>query len=688
MDASIPFNKISVELNYKNIVRDYFVYGISKADEGFRKSFFDFPISSMKARAVVYENDRSFYVLFDKAALSDEKIRTQLEEQDANARIRRIDELGLSALPKHLAAQLIFNTLNSCDGFDGAPVYNNITGGLYYFAYHKDRAGIAVTLHLKLTREMFLQMSVATFSKIGFRKLDERAMALPRYQYIPEYGRLVSVTNRNNVPQSECYIKRSFTPKKNTLDFIAFNRNKFDEYGISKVGILCRFLDDVKRYLSEYMPSIAIEALPECTEFVPVETGVTVDLGQLRNCELNIVVLVENEYAPDIERLCDILVDEYGVMLTFGDFRMDVNNLVIIHEPEYYISKGLLDPHQSAWPGVTQHVTAENFLRNANANNFSLLVKKTLQDLLIKKDIYDGKMSLVNMRFSSNYTFVIVGEKYDFGKNWRYYKMTLGQDGRLVFETFEHATILPLGSENQRIDAMYERYSMLPGYGYNIEALIYLNGDVNNAYVLSKTDARTLPLYDEMDMIIRSTNPANQFSKNLLHNELNKFLEHNESFKDNGQAQTILDILTHCRSDKISLKELLQCLSIGTKFMRQFNEYLIGSIGVPLTPTFKYKDNKAKYFGGFLGIKYYVQGGDLRYFVGYKDAGQIKTALTRSCVIRKVEPVSGCLAQEFIDMFLNFLAVDFIRESQYTVVPFPLKYLREYKSMEPALGDR
>ena len=50
----------------------------------------------------------------------------------------------------------------------------------------------------------------------------------------------------------------------------------------------------------------------------------------------------------------------------------------------------------------------------------------------------------------------------------------------------------------------------------------------------------------------------------------------------------------------------------------------------------------------------------------------------KSCVIRKI------IAENEIINFkelLSLMAVEFVRNGQYTVLPFPFKYLREYKNI-------
>ena len=72
-----------------------------------------------------------------------------------------------------------------------------------------------------------------------------------------------------------------------------------------------------------------------------------------------------------------------------------------------------------------------------------------------------------------------------------------------------------------------------------------------------------------------------------------------------------------------------------------------------------------------LDIKYYGEENSIYYFVGHDK--NIKLSLNNACVIRKV------VADEEIefDNVAKLLTVEFVKTGQYTVVPFPFKYLNE-----------
>ena len=83
----------------------------------------------------------------------------------------------------------------------------------------------------------------------------------------------------------------------------------------------------------------------------------------------------------------------------------------------------------------------------------------------------------------------------------------------------------------------------------------------------------------------------------------------------------------------------------------------------------------------FLGVKSMELDGKFKYFVGKKKEA-VQLSLHHPCKIRDVIPwneYGECPNGKILfDEFAHMLTVEFVRNGQYTIVPFPIKYLREY----------
>lgn len=79
-----------------------------------------------------------------------------------------------------------------------------------------------------------------------------------------------------------------------------------------------------------------------------------------------------------------------------------------------------------------------------------------------------------------------------------------------------------------------------------------------------------------------------------------------------------------------------------------------------------------------LNIKYEYNENDYHNehtFIYYVGAKSKRLSYPNACSIRKVISLGSELEYEEL---LPLMAVEFVRNSQYTVLPFPYKYLREY----------
>lgn len=90
------------------------------------------------------------------------------------------------------------------------------------------------------------------------------------------------------------------------------------------------------------------------------------------------------------------------------------------------------------------------------------------------------------------------------------------------------------------------------------------------------------------------------------------------------------------------------------------------------------KDSLIKYFGGCLDIYYKNSDDGILYSSGQIGSG-MNTTIAKAAHVRKIIPYKG--AALFFQNYLETMNVTFIRNGQLTVMPFPFKYLREYKNI-------
>lgn len=91
--------------------------------------------------------------------------------------------------------------------------------------------------------------------------------------------------------------------------------------------------------------------------------------------------------------------------------------------------------------------------------------------------------------------------------------------------------------------------------------------------------------------------------------------------------------------------------------------------------------DKSKYeiLDSQLDIHHFILDKEHYYFVGVNGSG-IKQLISRASRIRKINPYKD--SKFIFDELLPLMNVDFIKNGDLTVIPFPLKYLREWTKVQ------
>ena len=103
-------------------------------------------------------------------------------------------------------------------------------------------------------------------------------------------------------------------------------------------------------------------------------------------------------------------------------------NVRYIHDKSFY-SDSEVDPHQESMEDyVVQHITVENFKHQSSAAVYNIL-----KELVIKKDVATGKITLVDWslyRYKADWLFGVVADD-------TYYFMTIHPDGAFKIEALK-----------------------------------------------------------------------------------------------------------------------------------------------------------------------------------------------------------------------------------------------------------
>lgn len=240
--------------------------------------------------------------------------------------------------------------------------------------------------------------------------------------------------------------------------------------------------------------------------------------------------------------------------------------------------------------------------------------------------------------------------------------------GELYFESWQQS-FCEDNSEREKISAAFE--TPYGKFDTTIKGLVYEEED--NIHIIYDTDHYTLPNMQDLELVLSATRDDEQIPIKPLVETIQKYAC-SLSGNERERCQIILDAINQ-HGMKVSRKELRHILNLKSNLGKQINRFIFEETGVLIGNALKSARNKEAIFGGVLGIRHFCQNNAQYYYSGYFGKS-INRSLPHACRIRKVCSTGQTLQFE---RYLPLLEVDFIRANGWTVIPFPFKYLREWR---------
>ena len=665
-------NRCEVTFDYENINRDFDIYAVTKESKKlYKTNILDLPRAQFHARAVQYLWGATALVLFDKHTVQESVFHTMLQENYPDVKVMRIDVMNESERQKwfkkdeYLLLNLLINTLKSPKNQPFC--YNNLTGALYYRCSEWIWKNFIWFLNIHFDYDMLLQLSVTTFMRVtknGNYLFDENTGSF-----------------RKRLSEDDCrgelYIKHSYLKKHNTVDFIRYR--DFQEFCKSKLGVMERFLRDVKEKLGNYLTLKA--ALPGETTIVKPKKRSNSDDNikrLLADYSLNISDCVDSELSKDvIVQLVHKLWEKYHVEVQIDNLQKGMLNLRIIHNGNYYGDhEEVHDPHEDDVSGyIVQHVTVEDFVKKTTGEIAKHGFQKIMEELLIKTDNQQWKMTAFDwesLQLSHPYLFAVRRRDPDDSdkKEYVYYQVKVNPDGSLDYDCFNSKEDVAFEKHEKLIRAYERLAAALYRQGSEIECV--MEDGEGNYHAIGKTKEFTRPdtsiLYD----VLCQTQPKAVVPKEKLLSCLDTFIATHEAQKSAALALKTQILQYEDIPTKGSIHKMMNMKSNDNIIL---NRWLHEECGLWIYSEFKSAASGTE-MKNLEKIQYYPDkwdGNSFYYFVGSKNGA--KDTVSRACTIRRVTSETKLITPDFL---FSMLAVDFVRHGQYTVIPFPIKYLREY----------
>ena len=689
-------NRINVTFNMENIDADFDIYKVEKANKDYYKyNILDSAIYEFKALAVQWTFGATALVLFNKGEVTEHQFKESIMKEYEDVKIQKIDlfdsdQCKCFQFKNRLLAQLLMNSMKT-PRHDGLR-YSNLTGKLFYHNpawKRKDKLTGKVDfirfLEIVIDPGMYLNLNHQTFRRVEREEFGTHVIDSKTGEFRKKLNSDSNITAYKKGSLKHCHFR---------VD--NFDMTDYEHFCKSKMGIMERFFKDVRSNLSKYM-SIKFMERKDVQEYnisKLEKKGITVrEYGEMLNKKG--VVIVDEIGTEKSKKMVDLLSRElleyYGVVASIGNLTQGAYNIRIIHNEEYYIENELPDPHNNIRGYIVQHMTeeAEHFTESSGS---SPAVRKIVQELIIKGDVQEKFISIYDwegLDSGKNWTFVQrKRRKTESGENathinfanrearcyFDYYRLKIDGNGKLTFDSFCDAD--PAVSEEwEKICCAYD---LMEDKQYRIKNIIdgLLYSDIDNIHAIIETREKTLPNITAIVNMLQETDEKQNVQKDILLQAIDEFgLEYSQYFKNVKKwKNTLFD-----KEEILTKKEVKKIINMRTNAASKFNRFFHEKFGIWIYGEWRKEEFDAIYqIGNLLNIKYeyndndYDDGHTFVYYVGAKSK---RISYPNACCIRKVVSLGDKI--EYEEM-LPLMAVEFVRNNQYTVLPFPYKYLREY----------
>lgn len=651
-------NQLNVNFEYESILNDFAIVKFSTTENYIKYGalILDEVNLQINAKSIVFEQGKSFYALFSAQEFKgiDFASKIRLLEDGDDLVFEVLDSKAkLLDIPQHLLAQLLINSIATPN--HKRLNFNNLTGKLYLLnpnffqiSRKKDKEQIfkIVGLEFKIAQNFSLELNVRTFSSLLLsKKMDFSKKALskyPKYTFVHATNTLKRVLNSESYSVEELFILKQERNSKSHIPFLSFKN--YEQFENSKVGILQKTLSIISAKLCNYIEiTFCEETIIESIRYQSTPTN---------SHKLNVALIdgIDDEDSNEkIEELKSIAQNEYpDISFSIRSKEIKNNfNIKLIHNQAHYKKYNTKDPYQSKT--TTQHITFEDFKTNSKAS-----LKAVMNELQLKRDVSENQVKVVDWeKFNYTNNWIFISKSNTERDNDLFSFLTINPKGEMKFEEFEPN----LFNQNE-----YDELCGIFNSDSNIELLI--KDDADNINAIKKTNNYTLP---EFQYLSKELSEEAEIIKLTKEQAVSYLDEVQQELKQTDIIDKIHNITDWNKST------LLKSFT-NRNDKKRFVNHIQKTTGEVLKTYFRDK-TKYEILDSQLDIHLFNKENKQFYFVGTKGEG-IQQNISRASVIREIETANN--SNLIFQKLLPLMNVDFVRNGDLTVLPFPYKYLREW----------
>ena len=263
-------------------------------------------------------------------------------------------------------------------------------------------------------------------------------------------------------------------------------------------------------------------------------------------------------------------------------------NLRIIHDKSYYTQHDIKDEYKPS-DSKTQR---QNITIESNRYLSLAAVKTTIKELIIKREIVNGKLKLFDwsqLKYEKSWKFGFAVDNKESKEIEKFIFMNIETDGSFSFSEIERSLLGGYQQYHTYIEEIEKAKKDEDKTGLKLEGLVVSeDGDIN---LLFRTNEMAVPNLPEIAKIIDQVEtplPEDKNTGNTLADLIDKFTMQSMS-KDSDKLSLLIDELKKLGDEEINktkLKEIINnTIGKNSNITKELREYLLNEY-TPDTPQF------------------------------------------------------------------------------------------------------
>jgi len=536
--------------------------------------------------------------------------------------------------------------------------------GLYYLAEIKEQNNpsynIIITIKIAVDTQMYLTLNVVTFRKIysGSKK------DLKQDRYIISGNKLIK---SDEADESTCYIKGGVKGQKQSFPFMNFSYG----YEDTKIFILHQFIHSFRSRFKD-IAKVAFERLSmnsfdygegSSDALSRVKKSI---VQSLKGCDFNIVNYTDINLDTEIKELQENILEYFSNTVTVKQ-RQRLSkkslNITITFPKDFYEKEKICDPY-------TKLKKLDAVSQNISLIKNKLTITKTilhvlLKELLMKQDIKERKVSIAHNSLCG-FTFVMIDREKESSRYKKVYiKESIMSFENLSEEETAHCNrcVSYAKSDNKEIEIV----------------IITDDGDVN--YIV-RTKGFVLPEIEDIDSLyserVKSVKPISKVEVlktfDIIFNPLIT-QENRASILEHRGKINALKLIDDENIDLQKLKKLFMLKGEPKEASSSFKKAITELSDASIIFNIKAK-SYIKLIASLSGIRYTNDNDNYsEYSVGIPSIHQATANMSKAIQLRELHRLQGkLLTLDILEMMNEY----FVKNGSFTVLPYPIKYVKEY----------